>query len=152
MTTVYVAAALVVFILGMSDPVLFIYAGVGLLIGYATAASWMWGVWHDRAVAAESDAIFAKDEVAHLKRLYGDATGLAPHRSLASEAIARFSQQIDDALGVRRPDLSIVPTQRDGHEPWPPVARAVEAETTPVFDDLCFDRWELWGEEADRDA
>lgn len=62
------------FILGMSDPALFIWAGVGLLIGYAIAASWMWGVWHDQAVAAESEAMFAKAEVAHLKRLYGDAT------------------------------------------------------------------------------
>lgn len=88
------------FILGMSDPVLFIWAFVGLLIGYAIAASWMWGVWHDMAVNAEGRAMFAEDEVAHLKRLYGDATPV--------------------------PLLRVVPAQRDGSEhEWPRIARAI---------------------------
>jgi hypothetical protein len=85
----------------------------------------MWGVWHDMAVNAEGRAIFAEDEVAHLKRMYGDATPV--------------------------PLLRVVPAQR---EPWPPVARAVEAETTPIHDDTAVDLFmrsvDRWGEDAER--
>lgn len=114
-----------IFILGMSDPALFIWAGVGLLIGYAIAASWMWGVWHDRAVAAESEAMFTKAEVAHLKRMYGDA-------DVAAATAAQLKPTVVDGFGnVRpgtpRPDLSIVPAQRDGSEyEWPALARGIE--------------------------
>lgn len=53
---------------------------------------------------------------------------------------------------VAVPLLRSVPTQRAVHEPWPPVARAVEAEVTPIHDAALIDAWienvVEWGEDV----
>lgn len=54
------APTICVAILCLSEPVLFIWLLVGLVIGWALVASWKWITWHERAVTAESDLMFAE--------------------------------------------------------------------------------------------
>jgi hypothetical protein len=86
---------------------------------------------------------------------------------IANDLLARYKADARVVIPIRRqspiPDarksggmVDRFPTQRTGHEPWPPVARAIEAETTPIHDDTAVDMFmrsvDRWGEEADRDA
>jgi hypothetical protein len=65
---------------------------------------------------------------------------------IANELLARYKADARVVVPLRS-----VPTQR---EPWPPIARAVEAEATPIHDDTAVDLFmrsvERWGTEAEQ--
>lgn len=95
------APAACVAILGLSEPVIFVWLLVGLVIGWALVASWKWFTWQERAVAAESDLMFAP-------------VPAAPAAPV-------------EVVGTKGTRLQLVPPQRDGSE-WPAIMRAVEGE------------------------
>jgi hypothetical protein len=125
--------ALVALYAAMQEPALFLYyAALGLLL-WALVASWMWAVCDDRATRAES------------KLLWREAQDVADMEARLTDPAT--------ATTVRVPlvRLRSVPAQR---EPWPPIARAVEDETTPIHDDTAVDLFmrsvERWGTEAEQ--
>jgi hypothetical protein len=125
--------ALVALYAALQEPALFLYyAALGVVL-WAFVASWMWAVWHDRAIRSESELLWREDAADLEKRLTDPAT--------ATDVV------------VPLPGLRSVPMQRTGYE-WPPLARAIEAETTPIHDDLAVETFvesiERWGVEADQ--
>jgi hypothetical protein len=69
----FVAVALLV---ALSEPALFLwYLAVGVVL-WAVAASWMWAVWHDRAIHSESELLWLRPEVDALRAREDDTVAV----------------------------------------------------------------------------
>lgn len=111
---------------------------VALTLTAAFLAALGWGMfWRWQAEEPQDEVWAARFETVVWKR---KAVSLEDENMRLHLELTEAQVRLADAPA---PVVPLIPRQRTGHEPWPPVARAVEAETlTPLFEDVCFKAWE----------